>query len=347
MKNNDSHIRHCVTGSPSKVRSSLWGVPVRAVVCASLALAALAPVAALQAKDYPSRPVTLIVPNAPGGAIDILGRLLSDQLTKLWGQPVVVMYKPGANTVVGTDFVARAEPDGYTLGMVVTSHVINPSLRAALPFDTVKDLTGVSLMATAQIVISATPSLPANNIAELIALAKKEPGKLSYASPGSGSSMHLAGELLKVTSSIDMLHVPYKGSGPAYPEVISGRVQLLIDPLFSSMPHIKAGKLKPLAVTGAERDPSAPNIPTVGETLPGFNVQSMFGLVAPAATPPDIVNKISADIATVLKSPDFKKRLNDIGMVPVGNTPAQFDAYIKTEIAKWAKLVKTTGAIAD
>lgn len=202
-------------------------------------------------------------------------------------------------------------------------------------------------MATAQIVISATPSLPANNIAELIALAKKEPGKLSYASPGSGSSMHLSGELLKVTAAIDMLHVPYKGSGPAYPEVISGRVPLLIDPLFSSMPHIKAGKLKPLAVTGAERDPSAPNIPTVGETLPGFNVQSMFGLVAPAATPPEIVNKVSADIATVLQSPDFKKRLNDIGMVPVGNTPAQFNAYIKTEIAKWAKLVKTTGAIAD
>jgi tripartite-type tricarboxylate transporter receptor subunit TctC len=315
--------------------------------CTAFALAALAPVAAPQAKDYPSRPVILIVPNAPGGAIDILGRLLSDQLTKLWGQPVVVMYKPGANTVVGTDFVARAEPDGYTLGMVVTSHVINPSLRATLPFDTLKDLTGVSLMATAQIVISATPSLPANNIAELIALAKKEPGKLSYASPGSGSSMHLSGELLKVTAAIDMLHVPYKGSGPAYPEVISGRVPLLIDPLFSSMPHIKAGKLKPLAVTGAERDPSAPNIPTVGETLPGFNVQSMFGLVAPAATPPEIVNKVSADIATVLQSPDFKKRLNDIGMVPVGNTPAQFNAYIKTEIAKWAKLVKTTGAIAD
>lgn len=320
---------------------------VRALAGTAIALATLAPAAAVHAKEYPTRPVTLIVPNAPGGAIDILGRLLSDQLTKRWGQPVVVMYKPGANTVVGTDFVARAEPDGYTLGMVVTSHVINPSLRAALPFDTTKDFAGVSLIATAQIVISATPSLPADNMAELIALAKKEPGKLSYASPGSGSSMHLAGELLKVTSSIDMLHVPYKGSGPAYPEVMSGRVPLLIDPLFSSMPHIKAGKLKPLAVTGAQRDPSAPDIPTVGETLPGFNVQSMFGLVAPAGTPREIVEKVSTDISTVLKSPDFKKRLADIGMVPVGNTPAEFDAYIKTEIAKWAKLVKTTGAIAD
>jgi tripartite-type tricarboxylate transporter receptor subunit TctC len=320
---------------------------VRALFCTSLALAALAPAVAPQAKDFPSKPVTLIVPNAPGGAIDILGRLLSDQLAKLWGHPVVVMYKPGANTVVGTDFVARSEPDGHTLGMVVTSHVINPSLRSALPFDTTKDLMGVSLMATAQIVISATPSFPANNIAELVALAKKDPGKLSYASPGSGSSMHLAGELLKVTASIDMLHVPYKGSGPAYPEVISGRVPLLIDPLFSSMPYIKAGRLKALAVTGPQRDPSAPTIPTVGETLPGFDVQSMFGLVVPSGTPPELVKKISADVATVLQSPDFKKRLNDIGMVPVGNTPAEFDAYIKTEIAKWAKLVKATGAIAD
>ena len=159
--------------------------------------------------------------------------------------------------------------------------------------------------------------------------------------------MHLTGELLKTETSIDMLHIPYKGSGPAYTEVMAGRVPLLIDPLFSSMPYIKAGKLKALAVAGAQRDPSAPDIPTVAETLPGFNVQSMFGLVVPRATPPDIVDKISKDIASVLATPEFKKRLNDIGMTPVGNTPAQFDAYIKTEMAKWAKVVKMTGAVAD
>lgn len=318
----------------------------RALLGTALALAAAAPGFA-QDKPFPNRPVTLIVPNAPGGAIDILGRLVSDQLSRLWGQPVVVMYKPGANTVVGTDFVARAAPDGNTLGMVVTSHVINPSLRDKLPYDTVKDLTGITLIATSPIVITATPSLPASNIAELVTLAKKQPGKLSYASPGSGSSMHLTGEQLKTTTGIELLHVPFKGSGPAYPEVIAGRVQLLIDPLFSSMPHIRAGKLKAIAIAGAQRDPSAPEVPTVAETLPGFNVQSMFGLVAPAGTPPAIVNKIHADIVTILKSPDFKKRLDDIGMVPGGTTPAEFNAYIKDEIAKWAKVVKSSGAIAD
>lgn len=324
---------------------------VHVLACASLACGSLAmPIAhgaTPTAKDYPSHPVTLIVPNAPGGAIDILSRLISEQLTKLWGQSVVVMYKPGANTVVGTDFVARSEPDGQTLGMVVTSHVINPAIRPKLPFDTVKDLAGVSLMATSPIVITATPSFPANSIADVVRMAKQSPGKLSYASPGSGSSMHLTGELLKTETSIDMLHIPYKGSGPAYTEVMSGRVPLLIDPLFSSMPYIKAGKLKALAVAGAQRDPSAPDIPTVAETLPGFNVQSMFGLVVPRATPPDIVDKISKDIAGVLATPEFKKRLNDIGMTPVGTTPAQFDAYIKTEMTKWAKVVKTTGAVAD
>lgn len=326
---------------------------LRALACVSVGLTSLAAGTAPAvgatpaAKDFPSRPVTLIVPNAPGGAIDILSRLVSEQLTKSWGQPVVVMYKPGANTVVGTDFVARSEPDGQTIGMVVTSHVINPAMRPKMPFDTVKDLAGVSLMATSQIVITATPSFPANSIADVIAMAKQSPGKLSYASPGSGSSMHLTGELLKTETSIDMLHIPYKGSGPAYTEVMAGRVPLLIDPLFSSMPYIKAGKLKALAVAGAQRDPSAPDIPTVAEALPGFNVQSMFGLVVPRATPPDIVDKISKDVASVLATPEFKKRLNDIGMTPVGNTPAQFDAYIKTEMAKWAKVVKTTGAVAD
>ncbi|MPS30314.1 tripartite tricarboxylate transporter substrate binding protein [Pigmentiphaga sp.] len=296
---------------------------------------------------YPSRAVTLIVPNAPGGAIDILGRLLSERLQKSWGQPVVVMYKPGANTVVGTDHVAKSAPDGYTLGLVVTSHVINPTLRKTMPFDTVKDLAGVSMLVTSQIVITATPSLPANDLAGVIAMAKKEPGKMSYASPGSGSSMHLTGELLKSMTGVDMLHIPYKGSGPAYTEVMAGRVPLLIDPLFSSMPYIKSGKLKPIAVTGKTRDPSAPDIPAVAETIPGFNVQSIFGLVAPAATPRDVINKISADVGAILRSADFKVRLAEVGLTSAPSTPEEFDAFVKAEIEKWAPVVKASGATAD
>ncbi|MDX3905468.1 MAG: tripartite tricarboxylate transporter substrate binding protein [Pigmentiphaga sp.] len=315
------------------------------LLCATSACVA-GPAAAADHR-FPSHPVTLIVPNAPGGAVDILGRLLSERLQKTWGQPVVVMYKPGANTVVGTDYVARAPADGYTLGIVVTSHVINPTLRKTMPFDTLKDLAGVSMLVTSQIVITATPSFAAKDLAGVIDIAKKQPGKLSYASPGSGSSMHLTGELLKNMTGIDMLHIPYKGSGPAYTEVMAGRVPLLIDPLFSSMPYIKSGKLKPIAVTGKTRDASAPDIPTVAETIPGFNVQSIFGLVAPSATPREVINKISADVGTVLRSPDFKARLAEVGLTAAPSSPEEFDAYVRDEIAKWAPVVRASGATAD
>jgi tripartite-type tricarboxylate transporter receptor subunit TctC len=320
---------------------------------ASLAAASAAVLCALafapgaQAQNFPARPVHLIVPNAPGGSIDILARLLSNKLQELWGQPVIVEYKPGVGTVLGTDYVAKSAPDGHTLGMVITGHVINPSLRQNLPFDTVKDLSGVSMTAIAHVVIEATSSLEANNLAELIALAKKQPGRISYASPGSGSAMHLAGELLKSLTGIDMVHVPYKGSGPAYGDVIAGRVQLMIDPLYASMPYIKAGKMKALAVTNATRAPIAPEIPTVAETLPGFDVQSINGIVVPSATPRELVRRISADIARVLQAPEFRARLAELGLEPVGSTPEQFDAFIRTEIEKWAKVVKFSGAKAD
>ena len=296
---------------------------------------------------FPNKPITLVVPNAPGGAIDILARLLEQRLHEAWGQPVNVVYKPGAGTVLGTDFVAKSPPDGHTLCLVVTSHVINPSLRRNLPFDTLKDLAGVSLLATSPIAISATPGLVANNLKELIELAKRQPGKLTYASPGSGSSMHLAGELLKTTAGIDMLHAPYKGSGPAYPDVFAGRVELMIDPLFSSLPHIKAGRMKALAVISPQRSSIAPEIPASVETLPGFVVQSVFGLVVPAATPREVVARISRDVNAAMTQPEVRARMADIGLQPLGTTPAEFDTYIKTEIEKWAKVVKVSGATAD
>ncbi|HVE53069.1 MAG TPA: tripartite tricarboxylate transporter substrate binding protein [Ramlibacter sp.] len=309
-----------------------------AALCAALPFAAAA-------QPFPARPVTIIVPNAPGGAIDILARLLERGLSDQWKQPVVVQYKPGAGTVLGTDFVAKSPPDGYTIGMVITGHMINPSLRKSMPFDTVKDLSGVSLLAMSPIVLTASARLPAGNVKDLVALAKKD--KLSYASPGSGSSMHLGAELLKSTAGMDILHTPYKGSGGAYPDVIAGRVDLLVDPLFSSLPHIRSGGLKPIAIMSAARSPIAPEIPTVAETLPGFVVESVFGAVVPAATPREVVQKLSADINKVLQSAEVKQRMADIGLTPVSNTPEQFDAYIRAEIPKWAKVVKASGATAD
>ena len=309
------------------------------------AACAVLPLTASAQAPFPAKPVTLIVPNAPGGAIDILARLLEKNLSETWKQPVIVQYKPGAGTVMGTDFVAKSAPDGYTIGMVITGHMINPSLRRNMPFDTLKDLSGVSLLATSPIVLTASPKLPANDMKELIALAKKD--KLSYASPGSGSSMHLGAELLKTTAGIDLLHTPYKGAGGAYPDVMSGRVDLLVDPLFSSLPHIKSGGLKPIAIMSAKRSPIAPNIPTISETLPGFVVESVFGAVVPSGTPRAVVQKISADIHHVLETAEVKQRMADIGLTPVGNTPEQFDAYIRSEIPRWAQVVKASGATAD
>lgn len=308
---------------------------------------ALLPLAAGAQAPFPSKPVTIIVPNAPGGAVDILARLMEKQLSEIWKQPVIVVYKAGAGTVIGTDFVAKAPADGHTIGLVVTSHVINPSLRKTMPFDTLKDLAGVSMLATSPIVLTASPKLPANNLKELIALAKEKPGRLSYASPGSGSSMHLGAELLKTTADIDMLHTPYKGAGGAYPDVIAGRVDVLVDPLFSSLPHIKSGMLKPIAIMSPRRSPIAPTLPTFAETLPGFSVESVFGAVVASATPRDVINKISVDMNKVLQSEETSRRMADIGLTPIGSTPAEFDAFIKAEIPKWAKVVKASGATAD
>jgi tripartite-type tricarboxylate transporter receptor subunit TctC len=319
----------------------------RRTLLASALLAAACAAPAFAQAPFPSKPVTIVVPNAPGGAIDIMARLLEKNLSETWKQPVVVVYKPGANTMLGTDFVAKSAPDGHTIGLVVTSHVINPGLRKTLPFDTLKDLSGVTMLATSPVVIAATPSLPANNIKELIELAKKQPGKLTYASPGSGSSMHLGAELLKTQAGIDILHAPYKGAGGAYPDVFAGRVELLVDPLFSSLPHIKAGKMKALAIMSPQRSSIAPDVPTVAEAIPGFSVQSIFGAVVPSGTPREVVKKISADMAKALQTPELKQRMADVALTPVGNTPEEFDAFIRTEIDKWAKVVKASGATAD
>ena len=312
----------------------------------ALGLALALPGAALP-QAFPAKPVRLVVPFPPGGATDIIARLLGQKLQEIWGQTVLIEYKPGGGTVVGTDFVAKSPPDGYTMGVVITAHVINPGLRTDLPYDTMNDLSGVSMVAVQHIALVATPGLEANTVPELIALAKKNPGKLTYATPGTGTAMHLAGELLKSQAGIDIVHVPYKGGAPAYPDVISGRVALQIDPMSASMPNIKAGKVKLLAITSPQRAPTVPDVPTVAETLPGFSVLSISGVVVPSATPREVVRKASADINRALAASDLVERMAQQGMEPSGNTPEQFDAFIRAEIDKWGKVVKASGAKLD
>jgi tripartite-type tricarboxylate transporter receptor subunit TctC len=311
-----------------------------------LALAALVPLAA-HAQTYPTRAVRMMVPFPPGGATDIVGRLVAAKMQDVWGQPVVIENKPGAGTVVGTEYVAKSAPDGTTVGFVVTAYVINPSLRSDLPYDTLKDLTGVTQVSVQHLVMAAFPGFPANNIPELIALAKKEPGKLAYATPGSGTAMHLSVELLKTSTGIDLVHVPYKGGAPAQQDVMAGRVPILMDVLYAVQPLIKSGKIKPLAILSPQRAPESPELPTVSESVPGVSALSLVGIVAPAATPKELVARISADIARAVKSSDLTERMKQQGMEPIGSTPEQFDALIRSEMEKWAKVVKASGAKVD
>ncbi len=313
--------------------------------CLALA-AAFAPFSA-HAQTWPAHPVRLMVPFPPGGATDIVGRLVGAKMQDVWGQPVVIENKPGAGTVVGTEYVARSAPDGYTLGTVVTAYVINPSLRSDLPYDTLRDLAGVTQVSVQHLVMAAYPGFPANNIRELIALAKKEPGKLAYATPGSGTAMHLSVELLKTSTGIDLVHVPYKGGAPAQQDVIAGRVPILMDVLYAVQPLIKSGKIKVLALLSPQRDPDAPEFPVVSETVPGVSALSLVGIVAPAATSKDLVRRISADIASAVKASDLTEHMKQQGMEPIGSTPEQFDALIRSEMEKWAKVVKASGAKVD
>ncbi len=299
------------------------------------------------AQTFPARTVSLVVPNPPGGAIDIQARVYAQKLQEMWGQAVIVDYKPGAGTLLGMDHVAKSAPDGHTLGMVVTPLVILPALRQKMPYDTLRDLAPVTMTGTSSIMIAASPSLAASSLAEVIALAKKQPGKLTYASPGSGSSMHLAGELLKMEAGIDMLHVPFKGGAQAYPEVMAGRVDLQLDPTFGIYRHVKAGKMKAIAVTSAKRDPSAPEVATVADTLPGFNVLSINGIVVAGGTPRELVRRINADFRKLLAQPDVARRLEEMGVEVVGNSPEEFGAFIRGEIERWTRVARAANVKLD
>lgn len=299
----------------------------------------LAALAQNAAASWPTKPVRIIVPNVPGGALDILARMLEAELSKTWKQPVIVEFKPGAGTLTGTDYVAKSAPDGYTLGILAVGVLgIQPALRKDMPFDTLKDLSGTMLV-VGNILMCASPSMPFNDLAGLIAWGKANKGKLSYATAGAGSSMHLAGEQLNLLAGLDMLHIPYKGAGGAYGDVFDGRVQLILDPLFSSMPHVKNNRLKPIAVMGLARDPSAPSIPAAGEMFPDFDFASNLGIGLPRGTPPEIIAKINADVNKAIRSDTLAPRLKDMGLTVTGSTPEQFDAHMRKSLKMFADVV--------
>jgi len=317
--------------------------PFFLLAAAALALAADAP-----AQSFPTRPVRIIVPFPAGGPSDILTRMMGPKLTDLWGQQVVVDNRPGAGTIIGTDLVAKAAPDGYTLVMVYTGHATNPGLHSKLPYDTLRDFAPVTLATTLPIIVVAHPSLPAGSVKELIALAKARPGQIAFATSGNGSTGHLAGELFKSVARVNLLHIPYKGSAPAIADVLGGQVAITFDGLPAALPHVQAGKLRAIAMTSLERSPLLPDVATIAESgFPGFSSDAWFGVLAPARTPPAVVQQLNANMVKVLQLPEIRDRLVAMGYRPIANTPEQFDAFIRAEIAKWGKVIKESGARLD
>jgi tripartite-type tricarboxylate transporter receptor subunit TctC len=316
-----------------------------ATIAASAAISAGAQSAA---QNFPSKPIRIVVTFTSGGAPDIIARLLGERMTADWGQPVIIENKPGAGGNIGADFVAKSAPDGYTVVVgTVGTHSINGALYSKMPYDMVKDFTPVTLLATTPNMLVVHNDVPAKTLQEFIDLGKKE-GKMSFASSGSGTSIHVSGELFKTMTGIDMTHIPYKGRATAIPDLLGGRVTMMFDNMPSSLPLVREGKLRALGVTSLKRATAAPEIPTIAESgLPGFEAVSWFALFAPAGTPIPIVDKLQAEVSKILKSGDISRRLIDIGLEPVGSTADELAAYQRSEITKWAKVVKDSGARAE
>jgi tripartite-type tricarboxylate transporter receptor subunit TctC len=311
-------------------------------------LACVAFTAPASSQTYPSRPVRLVIPFPPGGPADIFGRLIAFKLSDALREQVVVDNRGGGNGNIGGEFVARAAPDGYTLMLLPSALAANASLYSKLPYSLVGDFTGVASLGTFPLLLVTHPSVPVRTVSELIALAKAKPGELNFASAGSGGGAHLAAEIFSRTAGIRMVHVPYKGTGPAVLGVLGGQVSLMFASVPSVVQHVRVGKLNALAVTSAQRSPAAPELPTVSEQgLPGYEVVSWFGIVAPTGTPADIVKRLNEDVRRVLASPEFQDRLREEGGRPLAMTPEEFTAFIRSEAVRWGKIVRDVGAKLD
>jgi tripartite-type tricarboxylate transporter receptor subunit TctC len=322
---------------------------VRTGTPAALGLMMMLATGLAAAQTYPSRPIRIIVPYVPGGTTDLLARLVGKQLTAAWGQPVIVENRPGVNGMIGADVVAKAAPDGYTLGIASPgTHAANASLYPKVTYDTIKDFTPVTLAVSAPLVLVAHPSLNVKSVKDVIALAKAKPGQISYASGGSGSSQHLAMAQFNSMAGLSMVHVPYKGSANSYTDLLAGVVTLEFDVLPTATPHVKLGKLQALAVASSTRVPQLPDVPTVAESgLPGYESTSWYGFVAPANLPKDLLAKVNAEIVRALKNPEVNETLTKAGVVVVASTPEQFSAHIKNEVAKVGKIIREANIKAD
>ncbi|MCX7274787.1 MAG: tripartite tricarboxylate transporter substrate binding protein [Burkholderiales bacterium] len=297
------------------------------------------------AQTYPSRPIRFIMPYAPGGSSEILARPIVQELSKNLGQSVFIDFKPGGGTTIGADVVAKSAPDGHTLVMMLSAHAINATLMPKLPYDTVKDFAGITLAATLPLVVVVPAQSAIRSMADLIATAKARPGKLTFASAGPGNTSHLSVEYLKSQLGLDMIHVPYKGSGPAIIGLLGGEVDFMFDSLSSSLAQIRAGKFRAIAMASARRSRILPDVPTVAESgVPGFDVSVWYSVLAAAGTPAPIVQKLNAEIIRAMRAPEVKEKIEGFGYDIVGSTPEQLDSFIKSEIVRWGKVVKDSGA---
>lgn len=321
------------------MKSFVRAASVIAVMAACAGSAGMA-----QAQSWPNRPIRMVVPYTPGGYTDLMARLVSEKMAIALGQPIVIENKPGANAAIGTDAVAKAAPDGYTFGTVIAAHSVNPTLNPKLPYDAMKDFTYVSLTSVAPLILIATPSLPAKDMKEFIALAKAKPGSLNFASSGIGSAAHLTMEMLKSREGINLQHIPYKGTSGALQDTVGGQINVMFDVIGPLMSQVKSGNAKALAVAAKARVPAAGDVPTMAEAgVPDFVSGTWSGIIAPAGTPKEIVDRVSLEAKKALTDPDLKKKLDDLGIVPMGTTPDEFRAFVTDEIARWKKVITDAG----
>lgn len=312
---------------------------------AGLTLAAFCGVATAQ--NYPAKTVRMVVGYPPGGPTDLIARIVSQKLSESWGQQVIVDNRPGASGMIGAELTVRAAPDGYTLLMVPVTYAVTPSLYPKMTYDAAKDLAPVAQVAAAPFILVVHPTLPVKTVKDLIALARSRPAQLNYASASTGGMPHLAGELFNTMTGVKMIHIPYKGAAPATTDLLAGQVQLMFNNMLSAMPQVKNGRLRAIAVTSTKRSAAVPELPAIAETVPGYEASGWYAALAPAAMPRELIAKINSDMNRIMKMPDVMQRLAGDGVEAVGTTPEQFGTYLRSEIAKWGKVVQTSGAKAD